>query len=215
MGGTLEARAPSEGRASTGGTGKMAKQLENIEFERSANHDPTYSVQKKEDFTVVSLWDPVDIGWIAGLIEGEGSILYMKHNTIVNVSMTDEDVIRSIVDRLQIGSVVGPYRRDIPNRKPIWRWHIGDRRSVARLLLAIYPLLGNRRRIAVEKIVDEIHELNKYLEPRSCKECGESFQPNSFYSARRQVFCGIPCNQKWHRRERTRRERGQQCPVQD
>lgn len=181
----------------------MAQPTTEFHVERTLNCAPTYSRGKASltPSSVENFWDPIYIGWIAALIEGEGSVLFMKSHAIVNISMTDEDVVRSIVDRLDIGRVTGPYIRDTP-QKPIWRWTVSDRKSIARLLLAIYPLMGVRRRVAIEKIIDEIHELNRFLRPRPCKECNNLFQPNSFYSARRQIFCGIPCNQKWHRRKR-------------
>lgn len=94
--------------------------------------------------TVTQIWDPVDIAWVAGIIEGEGSIQTRSNANGLNVvvQMTDEDVIRRLRDVTSIGRVSGPYksstlRLDGELKKLRWFWLVGRKEEVARLLLAI------------------------------------------------------------------------------
>jgi hypothetical protein len=108
---------------------------------------------------MTTTWSPIDIAWAAGLIEGEGSIQVRKkaNGASVVVQMTDEDVLKSMQSRLGIGTVNGPYgHAGTSVRKPRWMWQIGHQRDVARLLLAITPMMGVRRREQIDRAVDAI-----------------------------------------------------------
>lgn len=88
----------------------------------------------------------VEIAWLAGLFEGEGCIAWRPPNGVnLMVSMTDGDVIRRIGEVTGVGRVSGPFDKG-PGRKPVWCWQEGSKREVVRLLLAVSPLLGDRRR---------------------------------------------------------------------
>lgn len=103
-------------------------------------------------------WDPVDIAWVAGIIEGEGciSVRHAKDSqkaksprpwVVCTVAMNDFDVVQRLHDVTGIGNVC---RARVYPQKPSWnptlKWTVAKQKDLARLLLAIAPLMGERRR---------------------------------------------------------------------
>lgn len=115
--------------------------------------------------------DAVDIAWATGILEGEGTFTIEGGKyPIARVLMTDEDIIRRLKEVTGLGNVTGPHQQR-EDRKPLWSWKVSDKRSMARLLLAIYPLLGQRRREQVNK---QVAAFDGYSEkkPDHCRRCG-------------------------------------------
>ena len=106
-----------------------------------------------------------DIAWLAGLIEGEGSIFGQTGTTdrarsrwIFSLEMTDKDVVERAAKIWGHGSVRQIPARQRPHalgRKDIYVWRFENRAQVYALLAAIYPWLGNRRKAkAKEALLD-------------------------------------------------------------
>lgn len=105
--------------------------------------------------------------WLAGLIEGEGTIgarrhRYSKKTGIdyiysyprISVQMTDRDVIEKAHLWSGLGRVNGPYLyKTRPQNKAAWAWCIDRRDEVLTLIGAIWPYLGERRR---EQVRDSV-----------------------------------------------------------
>lgn len=87
----------------------------------------------------------VEIAWLAGLFEGEGCISVKPNAVRLVVGMTDEDVVRRCRDVTGAGTLRWRTPSQ-PGWKPQLIWSVGHRRDVSRLLLAMAPLLGERRR---------------------------------------------------------------------
>ena len=103
------------------------------------------------------------IAYLAGLFDGEGSVMYKQYiekrknrpnpmkcwRIRLEVAMTDKETIKHIYDTLDVGR--GP-RTVRPGRKPQWRWSTSYRgaNKVARLLL---PYAKTKKEI-LQKIVD-------------------------------------------------------------
>lgn len=101
----------------------------------------------------------VEIAWLAGIIDGEGWFDCMeKEGRIpavrIGVESIDLDLLQQCHSFSGMGIVSGPRFRG-EDRKPIWTWRVGKRRDVFRLLLAIAPLLSNRRRARILEIVNK------------------------------------------------------------
>jgi hypothetical protein len=107
-----------------------------------------------------------EIAWAAGLFEGEGSVTTQDGAVIVQVKMTDEDVIRRFDSVVGRGRVYGPYvwhGRDGCVRKPFWTWVARDD-AASDVLERLLPWLCARRvrlineaarpRFAVESVWD-------------------------------------------------------------
>lgn len=141
------------------------------------------------------MWDQVTIGYLAGLIDGEGYIKVHKHGVQISVISTDYDIIERAHDMSGIGTIQGPYFNK--NRvKPNWRWCVSPKKDVARLLCAITPLMSERRRMtqilpAAEYISDHIPR------PKVCERegCDNVFTPEEGLQLRRK-YCTRACTNK-------------------
>lgn len=149
-----------------------------------------------------------DIAWAAGLFEGEGYITLMRvkarpdslHLIRLGITMTDQDVLERFCRAVECGRVTGPHRHgDRPaHHKPVYRWGIGNRADVERILVAFLPWLGERRAAKANEMLAEIAKLD-----RECKNCGKAFR------ARRSdaQCCSVKCRNRWNYLNRRPAER--------
>ncbi len=106
----------------------------------------------------------VDLAWLAGLMEGEGTFylnnqhphrsetyLYPK----VVIGMTDEDIIKRVHQIMRFGKVWGPYRP--PSRSQHQAsWHWLPRKSTEALatMKLLQPHLGQRRQEQIQRVLE-------------------------------------------------------------
>lgn len=116
---------------------------------------------------------PFNVGWVAGLFEGEGTIVIRgtdrRRSARVAVGSTDVDV----VERLQVlvgGKLNGPYLRGL--NKPIWHWRIDKQADVEEFLLLMRPHLGARRGAKADEALAVIAEWHE-RQPAVWKAAGE------------------------------------------
>lgn len=100
------------------------------------------------------------IYWLAGMFDGEGTITKGSRNKIVlRVNSTDKDIVDRCQEFSGMGSISGPYQyNEKPTRentKANWYWTVYKKRDVYRLLLAMAPLLCERRKQRIMEMVDE------------------------------------------------------------
>jgi hypothetical protein len=93
------------------------------------------------------------IAYLAGLMDGEGSVFRMNGRPCVQIGMTDEGVIRWLRETLGGNLTLDPRK---PPRKQLYRWRVFAQRDVLRFLWAVYPYMRVRRHPAGEAIL-EIH----------------------------------------------------------
>lgn len=106
----------------------------------------------------IGLSSPRDIGYVAGIIDGEGSIIGPP-KFAVQVSMTNPEVIRHLAE-LCGGSVTGPYEHRSGKSevcKPQYHWTISSAENAYRLLKLLLPQLIVKK----EKAVEMIHVLEE------------------------------------------------------
>jgi hypothetical protein len=112
--------------------------------------------------------DDMKIAYIAGLFDGEGSVMYKQYlekrknrpnpslcwRIRLDVAMTDKDTIKHIYDTLMVGWW-GP-RTVRPGRKPQWRWSTSyhGAKQVAKLFL---PYAITKKEL-LQKIVDHYEQ---------------------------------------------------------
>lgn len=104
------------------------------------------------------------IEWVAGLFEGEGNFAIIrcgkdkKYKYLkLSVTMVDEDVIRTLLDSVEIGKV-NTYHTPSGKQKghqPIWRWEVTGTRAEV-LALALAPHLHSRRKAKLSELLAEI-----------------------------------------------------------
>ena len=86
-----------------------------------------------------------DWAWAAGLFEGEGSISFVGKNSVrLQMSLTDEDVLRKFHSVVSCGSIVkmGWYE---PTKKQAYLWRSAHKQKVTYILIKFIPYLGTRR----------------------------------------------------------------------
>ena len=105
---------------------------------------------------MTKLWDTVDIAWLAGVLEGECCFSYKSSGSVVVVVRTDQDIIERLREPTGIGTINGPVAPQKSHHKPSWRWQVSQKQDVARLLLAVYPLMGERRKATIAKLTDRL-----------------------------------------------------------
>lgn len=91
------------------------------------------------------------LGWIAGLLEGEGYFGTKKGYPCITLNMTDEDIVRRAQTVLG-GNVSGPYNYR-SHEKPIWQLNITKQAQAAGWMMTLYPMMGLRRQARIREIL--------------------------------------------------------------
>jgi hypothetical protein len=85
----------------------------------------------------------LQLGWIAGLLEGEGYFGHRRNgDLVIQVVMTDGDVIGRLHTILGFGAL-GQQR--LPSGKTAFRWTATNQASTAGLMMTLLSLMGARR----------------------------------------------------------------------
>lgn len=106
------------------------------------------------------------LAWATGIFEGEGTMgvyPWGGKNTIVvmQVMMSDEDVLLRFAEAVGAGAVNGPfnYKNSV---KPIYRWRLNRQKDIHDLLTAMLPLLGERRTAKARDVLDWIESRPRF-----------------------------------------------------
>jgi hypothetical protein len=100
----------------------------------------------------------MDTAWLAGLYEGEGSIVIQRRpsgasaQVTLSIGSTDSDVIVRCASITQAGHIGGPYKG---TRKPRFVWRVTRFDEVEQLCAALYPFLAERRRSQIDRVLGE------------------------------------------------------------
>lgn len=115
----------------------------------------------------------VDTAWVAGIVEGEGSIHIHKgmNKGRLAVCMTDHDVILALQQKTGVGTLVGPYKKSNFSNKDFWQWSVNKRVDLRQLLVDIFPFLFERRTMQAMICLDKLDEQDARVELRKtfCK----------------------------------------------
>lgn len=100
--------------------------------------------------------------WLAGILEREGSFMVVgfekqekaTYPVIINVGMTDYDIIKKIADIWHIS----PYKFDSSNTdyKPVYKLKIFGYKAL-KWMKKLYPLMGKRRQKQIEKCFEALN----------------------------------------------------------
>lgn len=98
----------------------------------------------------------IDIAWLAGIIEGEGSFAIAKGSPLISVQMTDLDVIHRIAELFgtQTQSFSRPRGRTKSGGeyKPVYTIRVHGVRAI-QWMMTLYSLMGERRQAKIRAIV--------------------------------------------------------------
>lgn len=138
-----------------------------------------------------------DLAWAAGLFEGEGSACLTaarktraRRYLLLQVMMTDEDVLRRFHAVVGVGNVTGPYQY-VAAHSPKWKWQASG--EAARLLASdphFFDHLGERRRARITEVLAHVDsQPSSYRElPTHCRH-GHEYTEENTYTWRRIRTC--------------------------
>jgi hypothetical protein len=84
--------------------------------------------------------------------------------------MCDKDIVRRAHAIAGIGRVSGPIKRQKEHYKDAWRWEVTASRDAYAVMIALYPLLGERRREQV-RVMAQAWLGSHRLDQRTPIEC--------------------------------------------
>lgn len=87
----------------------------------------------------------LELAWVAGLLEGEGSFCANRKRLFIHVTMTDRDVLENLAAITGVGSIYELVRRR-SHHTQAYRWQIGWAEIASALAAQVYPLLSERRK---------------------------------------------------------------------
>jgi hypothetical protein len=95
-----------------------------------------------------------EIGWLAGILEGEGTFL-SGQGIGIHVTMTDLDIIERLQAVTGLGHIyVLALKKE--HYKQSWCWAVQRRAHIRHVITAVPPWLGTRRTIAAIRLFDRI-----------------------------------------------------------
>lgn len=100
------------------------------------------------------------LGYVAGIIDGEGWIVLQSGLVRIGVKMTDLDVLERCQKVTGVGTISGPIEQE--DRKPQWTWTVSKQADVAGLLMTIYPLMSQRRQTRISYVLQRWRERPLY-----------------------------------------------------
>jgi hypothetical protein len=104
----------------------------------------------------------LELGWVAGLIEGEGCFFVTTRSAggygpysyaRVTVCMTDRDVLERLQQVTGVGTLEKVRERKDPAHKPISQWIVCRHEEAIELMRLIYPLMGSRRQAKIREVL--------------------------------------------------------------
>ena len=141
--------------------------------------------------------------WLAGLFEGEGTVVSRKNGLCLRIGMTDEDVVKRCLEVTEMGSVVGPYERR--GNKPMWYWSVGKREDAIVIVDHILPHLGLRRSERIKQLVGALGPKTgpgeHFRRQTHCK-WGHPFDENNTYQRAGRRECRT-CRRQRHQQFRS------------
>lgn len=102
--------------------------------------------------------DNIQLGWIAGLLEGEGTF-YVRgggHSPVIQVMMTDSDIVIRLAKLMNAHRVTENAKKTKAD-KSIYRVVVYGE-SAYKTMKLIYPLMGLRRKEQIGKCFDIIED---------------------------------------------------------
>lgn len=150
---------------------------------------------------------PVEVAWLAGIYEGEGSCAITNGRAIrVEIVMTDKDVMERIQFTTGLGSI-----RTVPRRtedyKEAYRWSIGSSDAVT-FLQTIMPWLGSRRKERAQAAIDNWNN-NKKQSASGDKECVNGHAYDTPNNKRTKYgtchLCNLEASRRYREKAKSRR----------
>lgn len=101
----------------------------------------------------------VDLAYIAGILEGEGSFTLRRKNVVVRCDMTDSDIILRLKSIVGFGHVNSRAPAK-PGYKPVFMYTVSGKPAIS-LCNQIYKFMGNRRQSRITEILKSYYSLKR------------------------------------------------------
>lgn len=107
-----------------------------------------------------------DLGWVVGMIEGEGTFVVKERQVNIRVSQIEADRLNleKLMNVLGMGYINGPYQYADHPRNPMLMWTVGDYVNCYKLLTRIYSLLSPRRQAQASQAIEFLKGKKKVYE---------------------------------------------------
>ena len=97
---------------------------------------------------------PIDLYWVAGFIEGEGTFSGYKRNFHISAAQVQREPLDRMV-RIVGGTIIGPTKKnDNPRHQPIHIWRICGK-SAIEWMLALRPIMSPKRQEQLDRALHD------------------------------------------------------------
>jgi hypothetical protein len=148
----------------------------------------------------------VQWAWLAGLFEGEGSIVLKKESATVQVGivMTDRDVVATVNSLFPSASGVLQHTGARDRRKQQWGWKLYQRDDVTDFLTGILPWLHGRRSQRAKEALAHVVNSRGYGGPLRKTRClqGHPLSGDNLYVSPKGHRSCRTCKRLWGKRAR-------------
>lgn len=137
----------------------------------------------------------MNLGWVAGIIEGEGWFVRNKSTGLqICVAMTDYDTIERLKQITGIGRINERKFTEV-NKKNQLQWTVGKRSDVVDLLNQILPLMSIRRSGQIQEVLDIAKIRDEEVERRKLEfVCGHpKTEDNTYIFKKRNIAACKTC----------------------
>ena len=123
-------------------------------------------ITKKRTYKQTLELSDFDLGWLVGMIEGEGNIFgkigqekYGGYLGVgISVSSTDKDMIDKLYEIVPYGTTSYKRLPKLPHHKTQYVWNVTKRQEVRTIAETLLPYLSIRRQEQFQKTIDLINE---------------------------------------------------------
>lgn len=103
--------------------------------------------------------DIIDLAWLAGFLEGEGSFHTSKTYACISAHSCDKDVLDRAASL--IGATVYTHPGSALSKKSSWQFRLARRNDVKAVCLLVRPFMGDRRTEQIDKILKFVEDKEK------------------------------------------------------
>jgi len=96
----------------------------------------------------------IELAWVAGLLEGEGSFISRRTKTGYQISIQCRMNDKDIIERLQKLVDKGNIYNAIDNHANGWAWHLSTKDDVFKLAKQLRLYMGQRRQKQIDAIIE-------------------------------------------------------------
>ena len=108
----------------------------------------------------------IEKGWIAGIMEGEGSLKWNEKGSSqgqirLQLQMTDKDVVEKLANLLQTN--ITEHLPKNPKHKKTWRISIKNWDKVEEIAKTLLPYMGNRRTEEYSLVLEKAEKRKEWI----------------------------------------------------